>query len=112
MGNELSKADVQIIADDRVERYIDRFEKRLPEIMKPTIYECAEKVNKKNEALIQRIFNVNLKDPDSIEQFQAIQLYNKEKYQETKSNKFIIRRSVLIFCVGAILAFLGFKIGK
>ncbi|MGR3179915.1 MAG: hypothetical protein ACUZ8E_17885 [Candidatus Anammoxibacter sp.] len=112
MGNELSKADVQIIADDRIERYIDRFEKRLPEIMKPTIYECAEKVNSKNKTMIQNLFNVDLSDQKSIEEFQAIQLNSKENYRGSKKNKYIIKRATIIFFVGAILTFLGFKIGK
>lgn len=109
MVEPLSESDVHIIADRRIEDYMAKFEARLPIVMKPTIYEVAEKVGQKHKAFLTSIFNVNLDSPESIEEFQAVLRYNKESFRKSQSDKSTIRKLGIAALFAALLTYLGLK---
>jgi hypothetical protein len=117
----LSRAEVEIVARRTVDACQERFRSDFLYALKPLMYEVAEKVSSRNtkelNLILERIFNLDCNDNDSIRAFQQDLFWIREQRNVSETDKASLRNHLLRALVwfpisafvGFLLAWLGIK---
>jgi hypothetical protein len=122
MAETVSKAEMQLIAQDAATRALDEHTDNLPRILRPMCYDVAEIVAKRQEqalhALISNIFGADVTDKNQVREVQRDLFYLRDKRTDhDKSVRVVkdqvirsaVRVGILLFFAGCML-YLGFNL--
>lgn len=109
-SKNVTQLEVQAIVNTAVDKAIEQQTKELPELMKPTMYEVAERVSKRGEEafkhLLGTLFGVDLLDHEAVRKFQMDLFWLRERRQTAEAQAAALKSSILsggLRAVGLIL---------
>jgi hypothetical protein len=99
MGETLHKAEVEIIARDAAAHALEKHAHDLPRLMKPTMYEVAETVARRNSEdfhkIFKHLFGLDTGDLEHVRDFHKDLYFLRDQRMSHEARRALLRREML-----------------